>query len=97
MLFALLIATGVYVATIYNSLVRVKDTVTKNCSNIDVLPKQRHDELPNLVEVCKAHLKHEQRTRVADHVAKPVMNPDADVLMKSEEDHPFILSTKSQD
>lgn len=34
---------------------------------------------------------------VEDHVAKAAMKPDVDVLMKSEEDHPFILSTKSQD
>ena len=34
---------------------------------------------------------------VADHVAKAAMKPDVDVVMKSEEDHPFILSTKSQD
>ena len=34
---------------------------------------------------------------VEDHVTKAAMKPDVDVLMKSEEDHPFILSTKSQD
>ena len=34
---------------------------------------------------------------VEDHVAKAAMKPDVDVLMKSEEDHPFILSTKSQE
>lgn len=34
---------------------------------------------------------------VEDHVAQAAMKPDVDVLMKSEEDHPFILSTKSQD
>ncbi len=34
---------------------------------------------------------------VEDHVAKAAMKPDVDVLMKSEEDHPFVLSTKSQE
>jgi hypothetical protein len=57
---ALLAVTAVYVATIYNNLVRLKHTVTKNWSNIDVLLKQRHDELPNLVETCKAYMKHER-------------------------------------
>ena len=61
-LLALLVVMGVYVATIYNNLVRLKHTVTKNWSNIDVLLKQRHDELPNLVETCKAYMKHEQGT-----------------------------------
>ena len=61
-LLALLVVTSVYVATIYNNLVRLKHTVTKNWSNIDVLLKQRHDELPNLVETCKAYMKHERET-----------------------------------
>ncbi len=60
-----LVVTGVYVATIYNNLVRLKHTVTKNWSNIDVLLKQRHDELPNLVETCKAYMTHERETLVA--------------------------------
>ncbi|HKJ03518.1 MAG TPA: LemA family protein [Longimicrobiales bacterium] len=52
----------VYFATIYNNLVRLKHTVTRNWSNIDVLLKQRHDELPNLVETCKGYMKHERET-----------------------------------
>jgi LemA protein len=61
-LLALLAVAGVYIATIYNNLVRLKHTVTKNWSNIDVLLKQRHDELPNLVETCKAYMQHERET-----------------------------------
>ena len=34
---------------------------------------------------------------VEENVAKAAMKPDIDVLMKGEEGHPFILSTKSQD
>ena len=61
-LLGLLAVMGVYLVTIYNNLVRLKHTVTKNWSNIDVLLKQRHDELPNLVETCKAYMKHERET-----------------------------------
>ena len=61
-LLGLVVVTGVYISTIYNNLVRLKHTVTKNWSNIDVLLKQRHDELPNLVETCKAYMKHERDT-----------------------------------
>ena len=32
-----------------------------------------------------------------EQVAEAAMKPDVDILMKPEEDHPFILSTKSQD
>ena len=34
---------------------------------------------------------------VEEQMAEAAMKPDVDVLMKPEEDHPFILSTKSQD
>jgi|GEM_PF-1736253 hypothetical protein len=43
------------------------------------------------------HARREAEAIVEDHVAKAAMKPDVDVLMKSEEDHPFIPSTKSQD
>ena len=61
-LLGLVAVTGVYIVTIYNNLVRLKHTVTKNWSNIDVLLKQRHDELPNLVETCKGYMRHERET-----------------------------------
>ncbi|MFP5413824.1 MAG: LemA family protein, partial [Gammaproteobacteria bacterium] len=48
---AVLVA-GIYCVTLYNGLVQVKHGVTKAWANIDVLLRQRHDELPKLVEVC---------------------------------------------
>jgi len=51
-----------YVVTLYNGLIAVKNNVDKAWANIDVLLKQRHDELPNLVEVCKGYMKYEQDT-----------------------------------
>lgn len=47
---------------IYNNLVTLKHSVSKSWSNIDVLLKQRHDELPKLVEVCKQYMQYEQET-----------------------------------
>ena len=52
----------VYAVTVYNSLVQIKHNVTKAWANIDVLLKQRHDELPKLVETCKQYMKFEQDT-----------------------------------
>ncbi|MFZ5502630.1 MAG: LemA family protein [Pseudomonadota bacterium] len=52
----------VYGVTLYNHLVNVKHAVAKAWSNIDVLLKQRHDELPKLVEVCKQYKQFEQAT-----------------------------------
>ncbi|MFA7632075.1 MAG: LemA family protein [Thiohalomonadaceae bacterium] len=52
----------IYTIIIYNNLVTIKHAVAKAWSNIDVLLKQRHDELPKLVEVCKQYMKFEQET-----------------------------------
>jgi len=52
----------VYGIQIYNRLVALKHNVSKAWSNIDVLLKQRHDELPKLVEVCKQYMGYEQET-----------------------------------
>lgn len=52
----------VYAVIIYNGLVTLKNGVAKAWSNIDVLLKQRHDEIPKLVEVCKAHMQFERDT-----------------------------------
>ncbi len=51
-----------YIVTLYNGLVSVKNNVDKAWANIDVLLKQRHDELPNLLEVCKGYMKYEGDT-----------------------------------
>ncbi|MEW7982192.1 MAG: LemA family protein [Candidatus Sedimenticola endophacoides] len=51
-----------YAIAIYNALVSLKHAVTKAWANIDVLLKQRHDELPKLVETCKQYMQYEQET-----------------------------------
>ena len=52
----------VYAITIYNQLVILKHSVSKSWANIDVLLKQRHDELPKLIEVCKQYMGYEKDT-----------------------------------
>jgi LemA protein len=52
----------IYGVLIYNNLVRLKHDVARSWSNIDVALKQRHDELPKLVEVCKRYMGYEQDT-----------------------------------
>ena len=63
MIFLAAIAVAVvYVVMTYNGLVNVKHAVSKAWANIDVLLKQRHDEIPKLVEVCKQYRQFEQET-----------------------------------
>jgi LemA protein len=50
----------IYFILIYNNLVTLKHNVSKAWANIDVLLKQRHDELPKLVETCKQYMNYEK-------------------------------------
>lgn len=52
----------VYAVGIYNTLVRLSNNIDKAWSNIDVILKQRHDELPKLVKVCNSYMTHERET-----------------------------------
>ena len=45
-----------YAVILYNGLVRLKHGVGKAWANIDVLLRQRHEELPKLVETCKQYM-----------------------------------------
>ena len=57
------LAAGIlYAIMIYNNLVSLKHNVSTAWANIDVLLKQRHDELPKLVETCKQYMGYEQET-----------------------------------
>ena len=55
-LLALIVIVAIYGVSIYNRLVDIKHNVSQAWSNIDVLLKQRHDELPKLVETCKQYM-----------------------------------------
>ena len=59
---ALAVVGLIYAVSIYNGLVRLKNNVSKAWANIDVLLKQRHDELPKLIETCKQYMKYESGT-----------------------------------
>lgn len=47
---------------IYNGLVRLKNNIEKSWANIDVLLKQRSDELTNLIASVKGYMAHERTT-----------------------------------
>jgi LemA protein len=57
--FAVVGAIGYFFA-IYNGLVALKNNIARSWSNIDVLLKQRHDELPKLVRTCEGYMQHER-------------------------------------
>jgi len=58
----ILLAAALYSVVIYNALVAVKHAVAQSWANIDVLLKQRNDELPKLVAVAREYMTYEQQT-----------------------------------
>jgi LemA protein len=51
-----------YLAMLYNGLVALQADIDKAWANIDVLLKQRYDEISKVVEVCKGYMQYEQST-----------------------------------
>jgi LemA protein len=54
------VGTVGYGLSIYNGLVALKNNIGRSWANIDVLLKQRHDELPKLVSTCEGYMQHER-------------------------------------
>jgi len=58
----LIIGVALYFVSIYNGLIVVSRNIDKAWANIDVLLKQRHDEIPKLIQVCEGYMKYERET-----------------------------------
>lgn len=58
----IVIAVGLLIVGIYNSLVRLRNQTDNAWSQIDVQLKRRHDLIPNLVETAKGYMTHERET-----------------------------------
>jgi LemA protein len=56
------IALVAYFVTLYNGLINLDKQTGRAWSNIDVLLKQRHDELPKLVSAVEGYMAHERET-----------------------------------
>ncbi len=87
---AVLVVLAIYAVAIYNNLVRLRHGVSQAWSNIQVLLKQRHDELPKLVETCKQHMGFEQET------LEKVMRARAEVANAQQRDDVAALGPAEQ-
>jgi len=73
-----LIVIAVYLVSVYNSLVRVRNEVDNSWRQIDVQLKRRHDLIPNLVEAVKGYMQFERDTltQVVEARGKAIAAPD---------------------
>lgn len=81
---ALVVVILVYLAFVtFNSLVALRQQVDKAWANIDVALRQRHDELPNLVQAVRGQLAFEQATLQRVTEARAAWSPDASIPRKA--------------
>jgi LemA protein len=57
-----IVVAVIWLVTIYNGLVAMRQRVNQSFADIDVQLKQRHDLVPNLVETVKGYAAHERGT-----------------------------------
>jgi len=76
----------IYTVILYNELVRLRNENDRAWANIDVLLKQRHDEVPNLVETVKGYMQHEQQTLLAVTQARTASISAASIKQKATAD-----------
>lgn len=83
-----LVVVGVlaYVVIMYNELVRLRNDNDRAWANIDVLLKQRHDEIPNLVACVKGYMEHERGTLQAVTEARAASMSASSILQKAQAD-----------
>jgi LemA protein len=57
-----IVVIAIWIMTIYNGLVAMRQRVNQSFADIDVQLKLRHDLIPNLVETVKGYAAHERGT-----------------------------------
>ena len=75
-----------YSIMLFNELVRLRNDNDRAWANIDVLLKQRHDEIPNVVETVKGYMQHERQTLEAVAQARAASIAAASVAQKAQAD-----------
>jgi LemA protein len=78
---AIIVVLLIFVMSLYNNLVRLRNRIENAWAQIDVQLKRRHDLIPNLVETVKGYASHEKETleRViaARNAATTAQGPEA--------------------
>jgi LemA protein len=77
---------AIYGVILYNELVRLRIENDRAFANIDVLLKQRHDEIPNLVSCVKGYMDHERQTLEAVALARTASIGAASITQKAQAD-----------
>jgi len=85
-LLAVLVALGIWVVVLYNSLVRNTNLVAEGLSGVDVQLTRRAELIPNLVQAVKGYMTHERELleSIASLHAKSLSATDTGDRLKTE-------------
>lgn len=83
-----------YIST-YNAFIALQADIPKARSNIEVLMKQRHDELPKLIDTVKGYMKHEKSTLVELTEARTAWSKAKTFKAKAEADNQISAALKT--
>ena len=61
-LIIIIVVVALFLVSMYNSLVKLRNQVKNAWAQIDVQLKRRHDLIPNLIETVKGYMHHERET-----------------------------------
>ncbi|HSZ60257.1 MAG TPA: LemA family protein [Terriglobales bacterium] len=84
--FLLIAGAAIYAVIVFNGLVRLQNEMGRAWANIDVLLKQRHDEVPNLVACVKSYMDHERQTLEAVTQARAASINASSIPQKAQAD-----------
>ena len=90
----LLVLVG-YVVGIYNGFVKLKNNIKKSWGNINVLLKQRSDELPKLISSVKGYMKHEKGVLTEITSARSALMKAKNMSQKASADNQITSALKS--
>ncbi len=62
LILAIIAATIIYIISIFNTLVSLRNRCKNGFAQIEVQLKRRYDLIPNLIETAKGYMKHERET-----------------------------------
>ncbi|MEO0234033.1 MAG: LemA family protein [candidate division WOR-3 bacterium] len=94
-IFTVVIFILILFVILYNDLIFLKNRIFQSLSNIDVLLKQRNDELTNLVEVVKCYASYEQETLKKVIKIRSGYSDDMEISEKSKFDEVVRNETKN--
>ncbi|STZ09016.1 LemA family [Moraxella caprae] len=69
-----------FLIAVYNALVRLRNQVANGLAQIDVQLKRRHDLIPNLVNVAKRYMTHEEQVLTQVTEARNIAKSGLDTL-----------------